>query len=334
MVPSWITAGAGSGPAIVGLTVLAGSLGIPVPSLAAVIFAGAVLAQNGGGAAGAAAYFGAGLAGAATGDAVWFLAGRRYGGRVLALLCRLSLSRDTCIANTAALFARRGVAILLFARFLPGLSVVSAPLAAVSGVSMRRFLAYAEAGAAVWVLCGLGAGYLFAGQIMGVFAVLERFGFDLLGAAAVATGAYAGVRWVRRRMLLRRLRMARVSVEELAALLGSGTAPVILDVRPVIQQRAEPVRIPGARSVHEADMGSVGRLHSVIAYCSCPNEVSAAIKTLQMRRFGFANVRPLKGGLAAWRAAGYPVEAIGPALATGDGTERLQPEPYAQGAAE
>ncbi len=311
MGASWLAAAVGSGFVMVWAAVLAGSLGIPVPSLAAVVFAGAVLAHSHGGLADAAGYFAAGLAGAVIGDLVWFSAGVRYGGSVLGLLCRMSLSRDTCVTNTAAMFARRGVTILLFARFVPGLSVVSAPVAAASGVSLRRFLMYAETGASIWMICGLGIGYVLAGQIMGAMGMLGRFGIDLVGAAVVATALYVGVRWLRRRLLLRHLRMARVSVEEVAALLASGSAPVIVDVRPLIQQKADPVRIPGARSIHDEDVGRADRLHPMIVYCSCPDEASAAVKTLQMRKFGFANVRPLKGGLAAWRAAGQPLESIG-----------------------
>jgi membrane protein DedA with SNARE-associated domain/rhodanese-related sulfurtransferase len=306
--------------------VLAGSLGVPVPSLAAVMFAGAMLAHTGGTFADGAACFGAGLAGAVIGDTVWFSAGRRYGDGVLALLCRLSLSRDSCVTNTAALFARWGVAVLLVARFVPGLSVVSAPLAGASGVSLRRFLAFAEMGASVWVLAGLGLGYAFAGQIMGMLGMLGRIGIDVVGTAIVGTVIYAGVRWVRRRMLLRRLRMARVTAEEVAALMASGVAPVILDVRPLFQQKKHPVRIPGARSIHDADVRPADRMQPVIVYCSCPDEASAAIKTLQLRGFGFANVRPLKGGLKAWKAAGYDVEAMefdtGDTI--GDGAKRLE----------
>ena len=310
-MPSWSATLAGNSPAIVGAVVLAGSLGIPVPSLAAVVLAGALLAQSGSGLAEAFACFAAGLTGAVIGDLVWFSAGRRYGGSVLSALCRLSLSRNTCVSNTAALFARRGVAILLFARFVPGLSVVSAPLAGTTGVSLRRFLAYAETGASLWMLCGLGIGYMFAGQIMDVLGMLQRFGIDVVGTAVAATALYAGVRWVRRRLLLRQLRMARVSVQEVAALLAAGATPVIVDVRPLFQQQADPVRIPGARSIHDENIALVDRSYPVIVYCSCPDEVSAAVKTLQMQRFGFANVRPLKGGLAAWRAAGHPTETIG-----------------------
>ena len=254
----WSAALARNSPALVGAAVLAGSLGIPVPSLAAVALTGAVLAQSGSGPAEAFACFAAGLAGAVIGDLVWFSAGRGYGGRVLGTLCRLSLSRDTCVSNTAALFARRGVAILLFARFLPGLSVVSAPLAGTTGVSLGRFLAYAEAGASLWMLCGLGIEYVFSEEIIIVLGMMERFGIDLVGVGGVATALYAGVRWVRRQLLLRQLRMARVSVEEMVALLASDAAPVI-DVRPLFQQLADPMRITGARSIHDENNAVIAK---------------------------------------------------------------------------
>ena len=33
---------------------------------------------------------------------------------------------------------------------------------------------------------------------------------------------------------------------------------------------------------------------------------------LQLRKAGIRHVRPLEGGLEAWRASGYPVEALVP----------------------
>ena len=286
---------------------LAGSLGVPVPSLAAVILAGALLAQSGSGLVEAFTCFAAGLTGAVIGDLVWFLAGKRYGGRVLGALCRLSLSRDTCITNTAALFARRGVAILLFARFVPGLSVVSAPLAGTTGVSLRRFLAYAETGASLWVLCGLGVGYVFAGQIMDVLGMLERFGIDVAGAAVVATALYAGVRWVRRRLLFRHLRMARVSVQEAVALLASDATTLIVDVRPQFQQKADPVRIPGARSIHDEDFAITDRSQpgdcvlrvSRRGVSGCKNFADAAVRVRQCA----APERWARGMAGCWAAA-------------------------------
>ncbi|MGN6480920.1 rhodanese-like domain-containing protein [Luteibacter sp.] len=48
----------------------------------------------------------------------------------------------------------------------------------------------------------------------------------------------------------------------------------------------------------------------MIIYCSCPNEVSAAKVAERLTKLGFANVRPLTGGITAWRDAGRDVEAI------------------------
>src|SRR3546814_8442609 len=62
------------------------------------------------------------------GDSIWYVAGRRHGFRVLRLLCRLSLSQDSCVRRTEAFFFKRGIRILLVARFVPGLSVVSVPM--------------------------------------------------------------------------------------------------------------------------------------------------------------------------------------------------------------
>ncbi len=314
MSVAWPMAWAANGPAIAFVGVLLGSLGIPVPSLAALVFVGSLVAQQGGGPVAGAACFTAAMAGAVIGDVAWFSAGRRHGDRVLGFLCRLSLSRDTCVSKTAATFSRRGLAILLLARFIPGLSVVSAPLAGTSGVALPRFVAYAETGAALWVGCGLAAGYVFAAQVSAVLQMMQHFGVDVAGVAAAGTLGYAGMRWVRRRLLLRRLRMARISVDELAAMDAAGLRPVVIDVRPAFQQVADPFRIPGARAIHDMGLAQgsleIGKLAQVVVYCSCPNEASAALEVMQMHKLGFANVRPLKGGLEAWREAGHAVDAI------------------------
>jgi rhodanese-related sulfurtransferase len=45
-----------------------------------------------------------------------------------------------------------------------------------------------------------------------------------------------------------------------------------------------------------------------VVYCACPNEVSAARVALKLRKAGFTKVRPLLGGIEAWRAAGFTLE--------------------------
>lgn len=52
------------------------------------------------------------------------------------------------------------------------------------------------------------------------------------------------------------------------------------------------------------------RDREIIAYCSCPNEASAAQVAKLLMDNGFRRVRPLHGGLDAWIAAGYPADIV------------------------
>ena len=42
-------------------------------------------------------------------------------------------------------------------------------------------------------------------------------------------------------------------------------------------------------------------------YCDCPNELSAAVLAVELRKRGIARVRPLAGGFEGWRELGNPV---------------------------
>jgi membrane protein DedA with SNARE-associated domain/rhodanese-related sulfurtransferase len=287
-------------------------LGVPIPTLAALIFVGSLMAQRHEGLAAGVGVLVAGVAGAFLGDVAWFFAGRRYGTRVLGLLCRLSLSRDSCVRRTADVFARHGIKVLLVARFVPGLSVLSAPVAGASGVGLARFAAYAETGAAIWIAAGIFLGFSLADQVGALLLSLERFGLGVAGAAITVVTGYAAFSWFRRMQLLRRLRTARISANELAALLASGSPPVIVDARSKLEHNEDPFVLPGALLLPEkAALPSLAsKLRPVVIYCSCPNEISSAAIAKQLRRLGFSDVRPLTGGIAAWRAAGHGVEPL------------------------
>jgi rhodanese-related sulfurtransferase len=111
-------------------------------------------------------------------------------------------------------------------------------------------------------------------------------------------------------MLVRKLRMDRVSVDELRGMIEGAKVSAILDVRSPISQELTG-RIPGARVV---DIDAMDRLDllptddEVIVYCACPNEESAVRVAQRLRAAGFKRVRPLAGGIDAWLAAGLEVE--------------------------
>lgn len=314
MTDLWPANLSSAGPLMALASIFVGSFGVPLPTFAVLIFAGSVIGITPHALEVGSLMVLAGMACSLTGDIVWFSVGRRYGINILRMICRLSLSRDTCVRNTADLFASRGLYLLLFSRFLPGLSIVTSPLAGASGTSMRRFVLYDAAGAALWIGVGLTVGCAFAGQIAMLVGVLRHFGLDLTEAAVALIVVYISGKWIRRHQLIRQLQMARISVSQLNGLLDAQAAPLIIDARSALQQNVDPFRIPGALLLRKAELDrTLARLpkgHPIVVYCACPNEVSAAMMVKRMHKLGITNIHPLAGGLDAWRAAGLPVDPV------------------------
>jgi rhodanese-related sulfurtransferase len=124
-------------------------------------------------------------------------------------------------------------------------------------------------------------------------------------------GLYIAARWIERQAFARRLRMDRITVKELAEMLDGGKTPFIFDVRPSDVRLREGM-IPGAIAAHameiKAILGQYKRDTEIVIYCSCPNEASAAVAALHLKRAGFKRIRPLLGGVEAWSAAGRKTE--------------------------
>src|SRR5437868_15098327 len=93
------------GLALLFLNVLVEQIGLPLPAVPALILAGALAAD---GRLSAAAVLGVALVASSIGDMAWYVAGRLYGNRVMRLLCRISLSPDSCVRQSEAQFERWG----------------------------------------------------------------------------------------------------------------------------------------------------------------------------------------------------------------------------------
>ena len=293
--------------------VLLETIGIPLPAMPLLIVAGALAA---GGSLPVAGICGAALLAVLLGDVVWYLAGRRFGHHVLKTLCRISLSPDSCVRQTETLYERWGGRMLLVAKFVPGLSTVAPPLAGAMRLGPAPFLAYAGAGALLWIGVSVGAGALLHAQIEEAGQYLARFGAAAVLAVAVAFGLFLAFKWWERRRFYRALRMARISVEELRRLVHGGRDPVILDVRSEAARRIDPRRIPGARAVDlenaAGHLVDVPKTSEIVVYCTCPSEASAARVARLLMDHGYRRVRPLAGGLDAWAAAGHALDGAAP----------------------
>jgi len=248
------------------------------------------------------------------GNSVWFLAGRRYGTRVLKFLCRFSMTADTCVSRSELAFARWGWSSLVLGRFLPGVGLIAAPLAGALGMSWARFLVLTAAGAALYGGAALGAGVLLREQVEMALRALEALGEQALVVVVVAFVAYLGWRWYRRRVG-HAPEVARISVSELRALIAAGEKPLIVDVRGPAMLEIDPLRIPDAVGVSLALLESrredLPRDRKIVLYCGCPNEASAAQAARLLLDRGYAWARPLAGGIDAWRGTTTPGPSSG-----------------------
>jgi len=295
---------ASQGAAVVFLATLAARLGAPVPAVPFLIVAGGL--SVGGGISFAAVTVAAVL-GNILGDGAWFLAGRRWGYRVMRLLCRISLSADTCVARSESILGRWGGLSLVAAKFVPGVSVVAPPMAGALGMSNTRFLSYETAGALIWALGFLGLGAVFHAAIKDVLAVLSQIGI----AAAAICGALLLLFMAWRYRLRRAARVAddieHIAVDALRAALAGGNGPAVIDVRGAAARALDTRTIPGAVGIElkhlPKQLGPLADGRELVVFCDCPDDASALAAARLLIAAGLPRVRVLAGGLDAWMAA-------------------------------
>jgi len=282
-------------------------VGVPVPALPALFVAGALAAT---GLIAVVPLLIIAVGAPLAVDFGWFLLGRWRGERAVRAICRIALSPEGCERSTQALFARRGLASLLYSKFVPGYSIVVLPLAGAARVPIHLFLLWDLLGNLLWAGSALSLGFVFHGAVGRGLAFLHRLG---VWAVVIAVGALAlvvAMKWWERRRFYKLLRLARIRVEDLRRLIESGRTPAIVDVRTTRSFAVQ--HIPGAlrMTLEEVDdrLAALPRDGEIVLYCTCPNEASAArVARLLMDR-GFTRVRPLEGGLDAWIASGLPVD--------------------------
>src|SRR5262245_48827077 len=219
------------------LLVVAEQVGIPLPAVPALLGVGALAAK---GRVSVPLVVGAIVLVALPVDLIWYELGRRRGARVLSGLCWLSLEPDDCVRRTQSLFVRYGVRAILAAKFLPGLTTVMPPLAGIFGVSRLRFVIYELAGVLLWACFWAATGFRFCWTAAGVARRVADLGRPAgLGLAALLVG-FVVLKYVRRWLFLRNLRIARISPEDLRCRLEDGEDMAIIDLRTPLDVAAVP----------------------------------------------------------------------------------------------
>jgi len=292
------------------LNVLISRLGVPIPAVPLLLFAGVAIVDH-------RLTFGhvlaAAVLGALTGDGVWFTAGRILGRRLIHALARLSVTVEKRVRKARALFVRFGPAIVAVSKFVPGLAIITPPLMGTTRVSPLVFFAWDTLGVTAWATFWLLGGAVFERHLRMFVEAVRAHGATILDVLFVIAVAYLVYRLVLRWRAQPPLKLLRVTPERIDAMLRPAMPPMILDARAAQERHNKPFLLPRVlhierNSLDDVDVSLV--THNTVVYCVCPDSATARTLSQQMRDKGFKRVRALRGGLDAWERRGYAVEPL------------------------
>ncbi len=106
----------------------------------------------------------------------------------------------------------------------------------------------------------------------------------------------------------------RITREDLKQRLDAGDAdqaPILVDARLKYPYAHSSVKLPGALRIHPnaPDANGLPRDRDIVVYDADPDELAAERLALALVRRGYRRVSVLKGGIADWMAAKFPVES-------------------------
>jgi membrane protein DedA with SNARE-associated domain/rhodanese-related sulfurtransferase len=305
------------GYAVTALVLFLASLGLPLPASTVLLAAGAAAHAGG---LNTWVVLAIAWAGAVVGDTLLFLGGRYTGWWLLGILCRVSVNPEACIFSSAGYFYRRGPKTLLFAKFIPGLGALAAPIAGSLNMRAGRFLRMDAVGSLAYCSAWLGIGYGFSKFIGQIIQGIERAGHAVLFFILLAVFAYGGV------LLAITLRARRsgaiekitaVSLHERLQALTPDKLVVIADVRshgyydPGMQRIKNSIRVEPHRLQEEliALREFMAPECEIYLYCSCIRDTTSVRVA---RKLAEENCRTqvIEGGLKAWIKAGGEMELV------------------------
>lgn len=240
--------------------------GVPVPAVPILVVAGAFVSR---GQIALGPLLAVAVAASLIGDTLWYYAGRRYGYRILRTLCRVAIEPDSCVKQTETTFERWGAPSLMLAKYVPGFSTAAPPLAGTMRLGLPAFLMYSGVAALLWAGLPIALGAIFHTEVESALEWLESMGTGAVAFIAAVVLVYVAVKMVQRYLLIRFLRMVRISVGEVRELMGREPKPVVLDVRSAAARKLDPRRLPGALAVDiEAPQVAAPPDREVIVYCN------------------------------------------------------------------
>src|SRR5215470_14216186 len=110
----------------------------------------------------------------------------------------------------------------------------------------------------------------------------------------------------------RRMAQHSITAEELHSLLALHPETLLFDVRQPLDLLAAAQIIPGAKRIPPQEVlekpSLIPNEKDVVVYCTCPSDKTSRRVLHRALALQFRRIKFLRGGLAGWKAKGYPVE--------------------------
>lgn len=118
--------------------------------------------------------------------------------------------------------------------------------------------------------------------------------------------------WIKRTRDRQDLELHSITPEALHALLTSKQEVLLFDVRLPLDLLANSEIIVGATRILPKELlenpSLIPKEKDSVVYCTCPGDKTSRAVLHRAETMHFLRVKFLKGGLAAWKAKGYPIE--------------------------
>jgi rhodanese-related sulfurtransferase len=118
--------------------------------------------------------------------------------------------------------------------------------------------------------------------------------------------------WIKRTRDRRDFEQHTVTPEALHTLLAANQDVLLFDVRQPLDLLANSEIIPGAKRIPPREVlenpSLIPKEKDSIVYCTCPSDRTSRAVLQRALALHLLRVKFLKGGLAGWKAKGYPVE--------------------------
>jgi rhodanese-related sulfurtransferase len=133
-----------------------------------------------------------------------------------------------------------------------------------------------------------------------------------LAISAVLVAAIAVFFYLKRKRATEETARFSISADQLRSLLEAPDSVFLLDVRHPLDLLADPHIIPGSVRIPPKEVLANPTLvpfdRDVVFYCTCPSDETARETLRKAQATNHQRVKFLRGGLAAWKANGCPVQ--------------------------